>query len=443
MLVFLSDLHFVDGTAGEHNVPAKAFEGVFKDLAAHARDANAQEVKIVFLGDIFDLLRTEEWFKVLEEERPWGITDDPQRQQKMEKKAGEILQAILEKNRQTFELLGGKLQQRFDFPVEPERVYLVGNHDRLCARIPSLLQKAKQALGVQNPSLSSLHHYMDPPYGVFARHGHEYDVFNYEGGDSFEDRDYLRIPIGDPITTELVARLPYTILNNERAQKLPDLERQALQRNLQEIENVRPLSATLQWLFYQVRRDRGLRDIIEEAVNQVIGKFKALKFVQDWYRRHDRWTNVWDEADKLQAVLFFLEKLQATQAEAGFSLAEKLKGAAPDPLREAAQKEFLHLDSDIYYVVYGHTHEPLQLPIQVVDDPRGGQRELVYLNTGTWRARHQEALARGFVSWKQLTYTLFYTEKEDLAPSQRSRGFPTFETWTGALKETFGEELPR
>ena len=36
MLVFISDLHFADGTAGEHNLSSQAFEYFFDDLAAIA-----------------------------------------------------------------------------------------------------------------------------------------------------------------------------------------------------------------------------------------------------------------------------------------------------------------------------------------------------------------------------------------------------------------------
>ena len=32
MLVFISDLHFADGTAGEHNINPRAFKYFFNDL---------------------------------------------------------------------------------------------------------------------------------------------------------------------------------------------------------------------------------------------------------------------------------------------------------------------------------------------------------------------------------------------------------------------------
>ncbi|MCG6917125.1 MAG: hypothetical protein LJE89_06215, partial [Deltaproteobacteria bacterium] len=80
MLIFISDLHFVDGTAGEHNVPADAFKVFFEDIAGTVdwliQDGRKiQEIKLVFLGDTFDLLRTETWFDYPENERPWGNSE--------------------------------------------------------------------------------------------------------------------------------------------------------------------------------------------------------------------------------------------------------------------------------------------------------------------------------------------------------------------------------
>ena len=61
MLIFISDLHFVDGTAGEHNVPTDAFKIFFEDISGLSdwfakKGRKIEEIKLVFLGDIFDLL---------------------------------------------------------------------------------------------------------------------------------------------------------------------------------------------------------------------------------------------------------------------------------------------------------------------------------------------------------------------------------------------------
>lgn len=74
MLVVISDLHFVDETAGEHNLPVDAFRNVFlPNVVALARERQATEIVLLFLGDIPDLVRTQQWFAEAVEDRPWGI----------------------------------------------------------------------------------------------------------------------------------------------------------------------------------------------------------------------------------------------------------------------------------------------------------------------------------------------------------------------------------
>ncbi|MDH7489724.1 MAG: metallophosphoesterase [Anaerolineae bacterium] len=435
MLVIVSDLHFRDGTAGEHNVSTRAFEWFLEALAALSRSSGASEVKILFPGDIFDLLRTEMWFAVPADERPWGLSGAAP--EALERHAGYILDAILEHpvNRETFALLSGSLKERFpQFPAEPERIYVPGNHDRLCAQFPSLLRKVQQALGAAPAPV--LHVYRDPRYGVLARHGHEHDVFNYEGGSTFSDEDYAQVPIGDVITTELVARLPYTIMAHPKVRALPAATQKALRRNLQQIENVRPLHATLHWLFYQVQQHEWLRGVVEDAIDEVVAHFNNLPFVRDWYRRHDRWPNPLDEADQIQTVLFLLDKFRVTRMGGLLALAEALKGIRPRPAEEAARRELAEADPDVYYLVYGHTHQPVQIPIGIGETADGKPMERVYLNTGCWGTRHVEAADGGFVSWKQMAYAVFHAEDEDLPPEQERRGFPSFETWSATLKES-------
>ncbi|MFW5740376.1 MAG: hypothetical protein ACOC1F_08415 [Myxococcota bacterium] len=75
MIVFISDLHFEDATAGKHNVSADAFSIFFDELRWHARRRKVTELHIVLLGDIFDLLRTSYWFDVDPDQRPWGTPE--------------------------------------------------------------------------------------------------------------------------------------------------------------------------------------------------------------------------------------------------------------------------------------------------------------------------------------------------------------------------------
>lgn len=426
MLVFVSDLHFVDETTGKHNVPATAFEMVLKNLASHAEKAKSKEVKLVLLGDIFDLLRTEKWFEVPVNERPWGDKIG-----EMEKKVTAIFDEIATKNKDTFELFRD-MKELFK-SLDTEIIYLPGNHDRLCGEIPDLKERIIRLLNLNPDSgFNFQHSYGNINYGVFGRHGHEFDKFNYEGGKKYTDEDYARIPIGDPITTELVAKLPYVLMNRVRGDgKLNPEEQDTLQRNFQEIENVRPFSATLAWLLYRVREDRKLKEQIEDSVDQVIDDFNGLSFVKRWYERHNKWYNPFDEADKIQSALYFLEKFKMFPTEKLFELLGKVrKFFARDELLEGAKTEFSHLDSRIQYVVYGHTHDPVKIPLRVRTIDSKVQQQM-YLNTGTWRKRYYECKeSEDFIGWKEITYLIFYTKEEK--PNELN--LPVFETWTGSLK---------
>jgi UDP-2,3-diacylglucosamine pyrophosphatase LpxH len=436
MLVFISDLHFVDGTAGEHNLSPRAFEYFFEDLEGIANKSTNEikEIKIVLLGDIFDLLRTTNWFDYMVNERPWG-TDE----RAIEVHALTLFDDIANhpENQKTFQLFRQRvasLRTNCGLASDAQLFYRPGNHDRLCNRYQSLRQKVCNCLGIplagHDPKNLFPHTYSDISYGVFARHGHEYDKYNYEGGTAYTEADYQLVPIGDPITTELIARLPYALARNLKG--IPGLspaDQQKIIRNFQEIENVRPLSAVIEWLLYQVQQNRTLKEVIENTVQEVIDYFDSLDFVESWYGRHDKWTDWWDDADKIQAFLFLLRNFKLYRTEKLWDLAIKAKDYfVKDDLLEAAPQEYSHLDSAIRYVVYGHTHDPLVSPVRSIPlDPF--PLEQIYLNTGTWRGRHFKATQDdSFISWKNMTYVIFYQEGE------RGTPFPVFETWTGTLK---------
>ena len=437
MLVFISDLHFVDGSAGEHNIPWRAFDYFFDDLVGiinrPSNKGKIKELKLVLLGDIFDLLRTTSWFEPIPEgQRPWG--QDP----KIEDHALAILNNIANRknkekgvdNPKVLEMIRTRFQElkdRCKLDYSPILQYIPGNHDRLANRpeYARLRKRIKECLVLPtHGDQLFLHFSFDPEYGVLARHGHEFDKYNYEGGSSLTEADYQRVPIGDPITTELIARLPYELERRLAGEPLPDAEKARIVENFQEIENVRPLSAVIEWLLYQVSKANWLKEIVEDTVDAVINRFNELDFVKAWYERHDKWLDPFDEADKIQAVLYLLEKFKVFPGEKLLSLAMKAQDFFyKDDLLEAVPEEF-SFDSRLRYLVHGHTHDPLVMPIRT-----RASGEQVYLNTGTWRTRYQKATRdRSFVSWKNMTYVIFYK------PEEREMPIPAFETWTGTLK---------
>ena len=69
MLVLFSDVHLTDGSSGE-----TIKSGAFEKFTFHVKDmvetAGAQELEIVFLGDIFDVIRSRTWLDT--NIRPWS-----------------------------------------------------------------------------------------------------------------------------------------------------------------------------------------------------------------------------------------------------------------------------------------------------------------------------------------------------------------------------------
>jgi UDP-2,3-diacylglucosamine pyrophosphatase LpxH len=428
MLIFISDLHFIDGTAGSHNIKPKAFDYFFEDVRGIIEDPNnaVQEVIFVFLGDIFDLLRTTYWLDTPVDETPWGTPPNPGA---LKVHAETLVDAIaansdnlssLQKIQRNFAQIQQKVP-KFDALCFP------GNHDRLVNQWDTLRTKVCAHLSLtHNPAIEFPHFQAFADYGVFARHGHEFDSYNYEGTPNFSPTDYQQVPFGDPITTELISRLPFELKNRLDAVTIPPSEKARIVENFLEIDNVRPLGAVVQWLLYQVQdKPQWLIDIIEETVDSVIRHFNDLGFVKAWFARHDKWLDPFDQADQLQIALYILEKFKVFSLEKLFSLAAKA-GALKlkDPLPDAAPDEPALITPDIRYVVYGHTHEPLVAPIRT----RGDQGQL-YLNTGTWRARYQKAIRdNSFINWKNMTYVIFYR------PDERPGRQADYETWTGTLK---------
>lgn len=455
MLVIISDLHLVDGTAGDHNVKGEAFRLWMDEILSLARTQRATELVFVYLGDIVDLIRTEQWFDVDPADRPWGsaaLVDDPRAlTAACRARARQILDGIRRAAGEQLDVLAGRdpeIRGRLDaLGVPVRRVFIPGNHDRLYLADPELRAEVDALLGVDARGVegASTHALESRRYGVLARHGHEFDVWNFEGyapeRTRWEPGDYLGVPIGDVITTELVARLPWAVRRRLVAAGLgPEVVSGVYQR-MQDIENVRPVAASIQWIYYEATQiqeaspwPRPVRDAVAEAVErtaaEVYDQFMALPFVRAWLARHDRWGDPLDEADKLHALhAMFRRGVRLETLRYFLAGLERLGLTVEGAQRRAALREPLLADprSGLHYVVYGHTHQFEQVALRAA-----GGHEKIYFNSGTWRPRYTRADdLTHFVQWKEMTYLVFYNEDED--PLRESRKGVSFETWTGTM----------
>ena len=464
MIALISDLHFCDGTATQGNVAPRVFElalgeiyGVASWLAS-LRDRPVH-LDLVLLGDIFDLLRTERWFEdargepVPLAERPWGgpspcgggITPA------VAARARAILAEILAKNEASLATIRG---ERLAPPpgVIVRRFFIPGNHDRLSLLDEGVSAGILGALGAVSGTAPGmyLHRVERPDHGLIARHGHEWDVWNFPGyrsdavASEYTDDDYRATPIGDVVTVEMATRLPY-----ELRARLADSRRFApalverLHQAMKRIEDVRPLFASFHWAFYAARRlgtdlDRDqariLRAALADTVRTIARSFRDLDDYQAWHERHHRPFHL-DPALILRLILGGLS------APAGFPV-EWIARHVEDVLarwrpisvtRQGALREDLARVGcrEMRFVVYGHTHGPECVPL------RGSARtQDVYLNTGTYRPGVFRAEGgRGFVGWQRATYVCIASSEEAAhleSPFGLPNVGPAFVSWTGA-----------
>jgi len=423
MIAFISDLHLSDRTCGQFHLPQEAFTGVFRDLGEHARSDGEDHLNLVLLGDIFDLIHTEFWLNVPERCQPWG--EEPS-----EECALRALRAVIEANDHIFALFRALPGQLAGAPAVT-LTYLPGNHDRLCNVYPRARRLVAEVLGLQrkDPEAPFPTHFLDKTHDVFARHGHEFDPWNYEGKPPYDSAEPLA-PVGDPITSLLLAKLPRLVresllLYRQRdpdAIDLGDINR--ITHSFRAMFDVRPFAAFVSWLFHQVEaiRDPAVREIVQGCINQTVRDFVETDYFAKWKKRHPY------HGFKLGGMLWILEKLpvlalRSCRGQIG-QVVRSLRSA--DPYRRHALRDMRR--HGVRYVVYGHTHIPVQTPL-LTQGNGPTRRESFYFNTGTWRPDYDETIDYGgFVGRKTLTYTLIY------APTSPGRP-PTAEAWTGVLKD--------
>lgn len=442
MLVFVSDIHFSDNTAGPPNVPASAFKGAYDSIKDMARSSGAERLEVVFLGDIFDLIRTTNWPADVRA-RPWGEPDgvwttaqDAATTAVLNKVAGDNAEAL-------------NILATYDFGLPTTRTFIPGNHDRTVNLSDALRTRVVKLLNLNwNPANRFEHWYVNRNARTFARHGHEFDFFNFGGSTSFApdvwteipQSDFDKTPIGDLLAAEVSARIPAEVLARLR----PDHpQREALHIELQDLFDVRPTLAMFTFLGYQIRRfdDAQITAAINGGFQAITASFSQLEYIKRWIEERRRWYHPFDKAEALEIVLFLSKKIDLQEIDTGFRLAKWFSTSGQgDNLASAAAADFARLDhSDLFtedapaqFILYGHTHDPDQRLINVV---KRGDSDLnrIYLNTGMWRPLHNQGTVGGFASWDTLCYSAIYEPGEQYVTGKHAE-VPMFEVWTGNLE---------
>lgn len=427
MLVIISDLHFTDGTTSNNgegerditNVNHKAFRRFLEKVSEIVKHRKAiTKVSFVYNGDIFDPLRSSDWFDASSEESPW---QEPYNDSKMLAKCRAVLVKIIShpNNAEALEWLSGqhpKFAEVWQNDAQIDRIYIPGNHDRVVNMDDAMRRKIYEVLLKKTGKKKFKNFILDDDHKTLVMHGHEADPFNCEF-DRNGNPLYKEQPIGDSMTTMLFTAIGH------KAQKLSIPV--AAKRRLRDVEHVRPHLMAISYLqdilkdFPQPR----IKNQISKMIQGIVDQFQDLDYYKEWIKKHDQWNIRLDEADKLQTALRAV-KLFGTHVPVG--LLEKISSFISDTTSsEFAVKQLKSLiGQSVRFCVLGHTHEPKHVPLFVDED--GNEKH--YLNSGTFRLNLGRTFdLESFLRFQRMSFVIIYGPNEFNPRIEE----PVYELWSG------------
>jgi len=453
LLIIVSDLHLGDGTTA-NSISPSAFQVFAKRLQETAyfasfhqdgRYAPIKSINVILMGDIIDPLHSTRWLDTLPGDpdyvRPWSDPADPHYAPKLL----EVTRAILEKNKESMEVLrkcaNGELvslspadrrgrpdhQSREQIKLKVKFHYMIGNHDWYYhlkgEAFDQIRQELIDAMGLSNPASPFPYNEDESPflkdlfsrYKVIAQHGDCYDKFNF---DREKGRDSATI--GDAFTMDVCNRFPI-----EAQRRYGDQLPAGIVDSLGRIANIRPLLAAPLWISGQIKSHsgtRGMENKLKKVWDGLAEEFLQLDFV----RQADK-SYKFDMVDAMQLIVKMSGHASfATINDVVIWVRQKMWGVKRSFASHALLEPTL-LDSTNQFVVYGHTHLYEIIPLGMNDGlPQSGSQ--IYFNSGTWHAYYDLAIRNPkeekFVPYQALTYITFFTPEE--YDGRR------FETWSGA-----------
>ncbi len=452
MLVAMSDLHLTDGRTAV-NPHASAFDVVRDKIVGFARDKGAKEIRLLLLGDIFDLVRTDYWHRnVPPAQRPWwGSRLDPDTGMNADLDVAPQFQAVLgaileTESAQSLVSAVKKIGHRTHLP--PTVTYVVGNHDRVLNNFPALQAMVADAFRPAQVEFRTV--YEDPAYGIHAEHGHVWDD-DCHGWDflrkvlrkgskvgRFDEAAFRTMTIGEVVTAELMGGLIYYA--RERLQSDPAA--QPFLDRLQNVNNLRPMTEVLHWLAWlnasSSRQEQGYVQECCAALLQALTGLLDCTLAKQWDRVKADFLvsgDLTDHLGRLRAALRLrprpetIEQLLPVVDRVSAAL-NVIKGGKDDYV-EGARTEAKQLGPDIQYIVYGHTHQVCQ---DCFSAGRDGRVRL-YVNTGTFLPLITRADDGSFFESSRMSFATFYRGDED--NDDRADQLPTMEVWDGMKRKVY------
>jgi UDP-2,3-diacylglucosamine pyrophosphatase LpxH len=352
--VFVSDLHLSDGTLGTSVRENELIRHLLEPIAA------GPPTRLVLLGDVFELLRSEAWTPGVE---PWkgvsaGFTNFPTL---VREKVELITAAIIARYPKFSARLRSLVAEK---QVDP--VYVPGNHDYMLQLAPNARLAVRRFLSLPESSERFETYYYDRSTSVYAVHGNQYDNLNWH------DETKGRWAFGDAIVIRLVNEFLRAASGRLLQPKTdPDTP---LAQAIQDLDNVEPSTDLPLYFRYVMERhltDPADRDALAESWRAAVDSLLALQ-----HFRANEGTTQWALRKTLEASKSeTLARLEATLAE---HLKKVSRGRDDKYIEDLGLVRATGKPADIF--IYGHTHKPGIWP---VDGPPERSRYLI--NTGCWR----------------------------------------------------------
>lgn len=361
MHVFVSDLHMTDTGAGGAVTDGQleSFLGRVEALERTRKDP----IKLILLGDIFDLLRSPQWTTLWDQKKsaPWSAVSKDFKHFKnspAEEVAINLANQITTRYLKVSESLGRLVKEK-----KVETFYVPGNHDYMMQLSPQLREvMVKFAVLEHDPKKPFKLTYSDKEAEVYATHGNYADPVNThiaaEG----------HWAMGDAVVLRIVNRFAEGVCHS-----LGCNLNQSIGLLLQEIDNIEPLSDIplyVRWLVDENLVVQSSRDEVLKVWSDVVDDFLGLK---DFRGGHYK-----AKAFQIVRIGFELSK-QMKLARLASELADRFSDAGID--YRAAARRALKDNPGYRFVVFGHTHKPMLEPLTAAP-----QDEVAfYVNTGCWR----------------------------------------------------------
>jgi UDP-2,3-diacylglucosamine pyrophosphatase LpxH len=405
MHVFVSDLHMTDTGSGGAVSDEQLAE--FARHLAQMTDDKGSKIKLVFAGDIFDLLRSPKWAALWDEKKsaPWSGMSQKFIQFKKsfaETQAVEIAQSIATRYSGFSTQLKEAVKSR-----RIETVYLPGNHDYMFQLSPTLRRVLVDYLSLDHdPTREFQISYADSSASVFAVHGNSFDPVNWHR------REEGYWALGDAVVLRVVNRFP-----DEVSKELGVAPETEIGQVVQEIDNVEPLADIplyVLWLTENNLTIKSARRAVLKVWKRIVEEFLAISDFRD---------KGGYGAKQYQFVRYGFElSTQMGLADVVAELAKKFPNIGINYRAAAGSEARKHPQYRI--VLFGHTHKPMLEALTYA--PEG--KNSFYVNTGCWRrlvARTYGDGATSFAGRRVATYFVV----DEARDGERQERYHLFQQW--------------